>query len=123
MNFNEILTAAHAAAAAAVAAEVAARPESETDFDCGFAWVTVDGTSPIARHCRQALKDPTTKPPHQIKGDRSRYGDKGYPKGWQWWKPGNFNGQSIRIHRKGSEAFAAELAKYGIRADVGSRLD
>lgn len=37
LNYDEILTAAFAAADAAIAAEVAKRPENERDFDCGFA--------------------------------------------------------------------------------------
>lgn len=55
--------------------------------------------------------------------EKSRYGDKGYPRGWQFWKPGNHNGQSVRIFEAGARGFRDELAKYGIRADVGSRLD
>lgn len=121
MDYEAILTEAHNAAREAVAAEVARQPEDERDCDCGFAWVTVEGNEAIARHCRAKLKD--TAPAHQIKGDRSRYGDKGYPKGWQWWKPGNFRGQSVRIHEVGARAFRDVLAKHGIRADSGSRLD
>lgn len=117
MDFETILTEAHDAARKAVAAEVAARPEREADFDCGFAWVIVEGNSALARHCRAKLKDANNH------ATRDRYGDKGYPKGWQWWKPGNFNGQSVRIHRKGAEAFIEALGRHGIRADAGSRLD
>lgn len=117
MDYDAILNEAHAAARAAVAAEVAARPERETDFDCGFAWVTVDGNSAIARHCRAKLKAGSDHATRHV------YGDKGAVRGWQWWKPGGFGGQSIRIHRKGSEAFVAKLGEYGIRADMGSRLD
>lgn len=42
---------------------------------------------------------------------------------WQWWKPGGFAGQSVGIHEAGARAFRDKLAEYGIRADVGSRLD
>lgn len=120
LNYEEILTAAFAAADAAIAAEVAKRPENERDFDCGFAWVTVDGQDGLARHCRAKLK---AMDPKASYAEKSRYGDKGYPRGWQFWKPGNHNGQSVRIFEAGARGFRDELAKYGIRADVGSRLD
>lgn len=121
MDYEAILTEAHNAAREAVAAEVARRPEDERDCDCGFAWVTVEGNEAIARHCRKARKHAEG---YNATGDvLSRLGDKGYPKGWQWWKPGNFRGQSVRIHEVGARAFRDVLAKHGIRADSGSRLD
>lgn len=120
-DWESIIKAAHDAARAAVIAEVAREPENPHAFDCGFAWVTIEGNEAIARHCRARLKD--TAPLHRIKGDLRLYGDKGYPRGWQWWCPGEFSGQSVRIHRKGAAAFAAYLATHGVRADVGSRLD
>lgn len=120
MNANElklagILVAAHAAAEQAVA-------EASAKFDemrgaCGFAWVTISGTEPLARHCRKQLK---------ASGDQRasrHFGDKGYPTGWQFWGPGNHNGQRIDIKEAGARAFRDVLAANGIRADVGSRLD
>ena len=109
-TFTAILAEAYAAADLAQAGKV----EDLNAFDCGFAWVTIDGTSPLARWCRQ-----------QSNGERNRqYGSKGYPTGWQFWCPGNFNGQSIGIHEAGAKAFQDVLAlKYNIRADVGSRYD
>ena len=108
-DFKAILIEAHGAAVAAAAhlPDVGA---------CGFAWVTVDGNEPIARWCRK-----------QPKGSawgtgRGFYGDKGYPKGWQWWSPG-YGGQSIDAKETAAAAFRNALGKYGIRATLGSRLD
>lgn len=109
-DYAAILTEAHAAARAAVA-------DQPDRWACGFAWVTIDGTHPLARWCRK----------HGAGAEgwaqRSIYGDKGYPKGWQWWCPGNFRGQSVDAHERGAYAFRDVLATYGIRADAGSRLD
>lgn len=116
-----VLEAAHLAASLAVQAEVAARPEDLNALDCGFAWVVVDGTSPLARFCRARLKQETDRTA-RARASRT-LGDKGYPTGWQFWKPGDFPGQSVRVHRVGAEAFAAKLAEFGISATVGSRLD
>ena len=111
INYGEILNAAHKAAREATEG----RPDRGA---CGFAWVTVDGNSPLARWCRK----------HAPAGDNSWqvrriYGDKGYPKGWQWWCPGEHRGQSVDAHEAGAVAFRDKLAEYGIRADCGSRLD
>lgn len=123
LDFELVLRAAHAAAEAAVLSEAHARPEGPYALDCGFAWVTISGTDPLARYCRAQIK--LVEHPGQPAA-RERYhklGSKGYPSGWQWWKPGNWWGQSIRVHEAGARAFRDELAKFGIRADVGSRLD
>lgn len=120
MDFEAILTEAHRDAAAYIAAEVATKPENERDFYCGFAWVTIDGNEPLARWCRAKLK---ALPSNAVYFDKAKFGDRGYPKGWQFWKPGNFNGQSVRIHEVGARGFRDALARYGIRAVVGSRLD
>lgn len=128
MDFEAILTEAHKAANEAIKAEIAVRPENERDFDCGFAWVIIDGNSALAAHCRAAIKKAgdglpgTTRRDTVMKATRL-YGSKGYPRGWQFWKPGDFNGQSVRIHEVGSKAFRDALANHGIRADFGSRLD
>lgn len=110
--FQNILVAAHTAAHRAV-------EHAEDKFACGFAWVTIDGTSPLARHCRKMAKS-TGASAHSA---RRLYGDKGYPRGHQWWCPGNFPGQSVEAHEKGAIAFRDKLAEYGISATVGSRLD
>lgn len=113
MDYKAILTEAHGAAIAATAGLV----EDRNAFDCGFAWVTIDGTEPLARYCRKQAG------PDGDWSGRRFYGSKGYPKGWQWWTPGNAPVQSMPIHLVGARAFAAVLAKYDIRADVGCRYD
>lgn len=125
-DWESIIKAAHDAAKAAVIAEVEREPENPHAFDCGFAWVTIEGVGPLARFARAQVArierehEPGTFP---YNVGKRVYGDKGYPRGWQWWCPGEFRGQSVRIHRKGAEAFANALAPHGIRAVVGSRLD
>ena len=110
-DLQDALIAAHNAARAAVSSY-------EDTGACGFAWVSVEGNSPLARHCRKlAARDYTDRTARQL------YGSKGYPKGHQWWCPGNFRGQSLDAHEAGARAFRDKLAEYGIRADVGSRLD
>ncbi len=118
MDYASILTAAHAAASAAQEGMV----ENMNALDCGFAWVTVDGTDPLARFCRKERKrlmeigGASTREAHQ-------YGDKGYPTGWRFWCPGGAPVQAVGIHEAGAKAFALKLAEYGIRADWSSRLD
>lgn len=109
-DYDAILKEAHAAASAAQAGMV----ENPYALDCGFAWVTVSGNDPLARYCRKVAKTST---------DRRFTGSKGYPSGWQWWCPGAFSGQAVGIHEVGAGAFRDTLGKYGIRADVHSRLD
>jgi hypothetical protein len=122
-NWESVLTEAHKAASDAGAAELARQPENPNAFDCGFAWVTIPGNHPLARHARN-MRNSTYGQSPQFAGEYARkYGDKGYPRGWQWWCPGEFRGQSVRVWRVGAVAFAAVLAKHGVRADVGSRLD
>lgn len=107
LNFDAIIAEAHFAASAA------ARRAPE-DWTCGFAWVSVSGNEPIARHCRAARKRGA---------DRGGYGDKGYPNGWQWWEPGAGWTQSVNVKEAAAVAFRDVLAVHGIRAAVGSRLD
>ena len=121
-NWESVLVEAHNAAKAAVIAELAREPENPHAFDCGFAWVTIPGTHPLARHCRTQR--------NRLEGDARAqndgahlYGNKGYPRGWQWWCPSDYRGQSVRVWRVGAAAFAACLATHGVRADVRSRLD
>ena len=119
MDYEAILNEAHAAAAEAV--KVAATRYDEMRGACGFAWVTISGTEPLARYCRKQLKalpiDGTRT------ASRMRLGSKGYPSGWQFWNPGNHGGQRVDIKEAGAKAFRDVLAKHGIRADAGSRLD
>lgn len=133
MDFNQILTDAHYAARNAVALVCSNEPETARD-PCGFAWVTVDGRDPLANWCRAEKKREvkkmnidtsmtTSNTIRRIQELSPRLGDKGYPSGWQWWKPGHFAGQAVRIHGIGATAFRDELAKHGISATVGSRLD
>lgn len=105
-----ILTEAHAAAKRAVTGLV----ENRNALDCGFAWVTIPGTHPLARYCAKRLK---------ADDNPSFYGSKGYPSGWQFWKPGGAPVQSVWIHEVGARAFRHALAQYGISAEVHSRLD
>ena len=122
-NWESVLVEAHNAAKEAVIAEVAREPENPHAFDCGFAWVTIPGTHPLATHCRAMLKSEVGQSAQFRHEYARKYGDKGYPRGWQWWCPGEFRGWSVRVWRVGAAAFAAYLATHGVRADVGSRLD
>ena len=51
-DFERALTDAYNAADDAVAGMV----EDTKSFNCGFAWVTISGNDPLARHCRKMLK-------------------------------------------------------------------
>lgn len=112
-DFETILRQAHAAAERAVA-------NLPDQYACGWAWVRVDGNSPLARFCRAQYKARGGASDATI---RHHFGTKGYPTGWQFWCPGNFRGQSVDAHEAGSRAFRDVLASYGIHADVCSRLD
>jgi hypothetical protein len=112
INYAAVLAEAHKAASEAVDGQ----PDQ---YACGFAWVVIYGNDPLARYCRAQLK---LQPGDDWK-TRRYFGDRGYPRGWHFWQPGNFPGQSVDTHLKGATAFRAVLAKYGIRADVNSRLD
>lgn len=111
-NFEELLDRAHAAALAAAQANEAASPDW---FPCGFAWVTVRGTTPLARHCRSMVTEHGRN--HQ------RYGDKGYPTGWTWWCPGLPSTQRMTSHEAGARAFSEVLLAAGIECEAGSRMD
>jgi hypothetical protein len=112
---------------AAQAASKAAETRMGADRDaCGFAWCRIDGNEPLARFCRAEIK--------RLKSDEGldrlqkqslslRYGDKGYPTGWEFWNPGGSNWQSVGVKEAGARAFRDALAKYGTSASVGSRLD
>jgi hypothetical protein len=95
-------------------------------FDCGFAWVTIDGRHGLAKWARaerKRLAQAYPDLPPVARMHMRRLGDKAWPGGWQWWCPGAFNGQAVGIHLAGSEAFASVLKAHGIDVSVDSRLD
>lgn len=112
--FLKMLDEAHAAAKEAVAAE---GPENMRALNCGFAWVTIGGNEPLARWCRKA------HPHDNTRHSDAYFGGKHWHKGWMWWNPGGFDGQQVTHKEAGARAFRDALAKYGISATVGSRLD
>lgn len=132
----EAIEAANAAQARALAPYGGVEPQSA----CGFAWVNVNpATHPFVRWCKAELAkvgmvyDRTgnvrglggylahQETPEQR--DARKYGSPGYPKGWQFWKPGSFRGQWIDCHEAGAQAFAEVLRAHDIPAYAGSRLD
>lgn len=115
MNYRAILQEAHGAAVAATVNLV----EDRNALDCGFAWVTIAGTEPLARYCRKAQPDSL----NVSHSERRFFGSKGYPKGWQFWCPGNAPVQAMGIHLEGARAFAGVLNKHEINANVGCRYD
>lgn len=123
LDYEKILAEAIAAAKGAV--EIASHKYPEMAGACGFAWIKIDGTDGLARHCRKQIK--IIEAQHLGNQETHRrthlYGSKGYPNGWQFWNPGNHIGQRVDIKEAGAIAFRDVLANYGIRADVGSRLD
>lgn len=124
MDFAALLTKAHQAAAVAVAAV----HEDPNAFDCGFAWVKIDGRTPLANYCRKMIRQAGARlsgaEKHTAEANAAlEHGSKGYPTGWQFWRPGHDHRQSIRIHEAGANAFRNVLAEAGIEAEVGSRLD
>lgn len=118
MDYASILTESHEAAAAAQVGMV----ENMHALDCGFAWVKIDGSDPLARFCRKERKMLMERGGASTSEAR-QYGDKGYPTGWQFWCPGGAPVQAVGIHEVGAKAFALTLAEHGIRAEWSSRLD
>lgn len=115
-DYAAILEEAHAAAHEAVAAE---GPENIYAANCGFAWVVISGNEPLARWCRAQRK----RMANDTYASRAYFGDKHWHKGWNFWNPGDFSGQQVSHKEAGARAFRDALAKYGIVATVGSRLD
>lgn len=119
MSYAELINRAHDAATAAILARFQAG-NREMPFNCGFAWVTISGTSSFAKWCR-------AQPDHR------RFGAKGYPRGWQFWCPGQWPygkemghavyQQDMDFYLAAAKAFAAVLRENGIEAVVDSRLD
>lgn len=130
MDFTKILQEAHDAATQAIRDYF--NGHEEQPLNCGFAWVTIDGTSALARHCRKQLAEATGSLAERNKV-RLLCGDKGYPSGWEFWGPGNWPSeeevgrtvyaQDMTFRRVGAEAFQKKLAEHGISATVGTRLD
>ncbi len=107
--YGQILGEAHAAA---TIAGTAWEREGNHWFPCGFAWVTTPGTSALVRWCRlNTGHNPVF------------YGSKGYPKGWQWWCPGQGASQSMEKAERCARAFAAVLEQHGFEATVNYRAD
>jgi hypothetical protein len=125
VDYAAILKAAHEAADAAQEGMV----EDLNAFDCGFAWVTIDGRHGLAKWARKELARLRAEGEHNeaarpvLRMHMRKLGDKAWPGGWQWWCPGAFNGQAIGIHLAGAQAFQAVLLHHGIDALVDSRLD
>src|SRR5665213_870136 len=92
-------------------------------YACGFAWVDLNPQAhPFVKWLKLQIKEAGYKyvssnlrtlsgavPNNDAHRDVERFGHPGYPKGWQFWKPGIFNGQNIDTHVAGAEAFAASL--------------
>ena len=111
MNFELVLTMAHGAAARAV--------ESRPDDDAsGFVSVNIPSSEELARHCRKQ----TAEAHGASRTTQLRYGRKAR-KGWEWWFPGDFRGQSIDAHEAGAKAFRDELIKNGIEAQMSLLRD
>lgn len=137
-NAARILEQAYAGANKAINEEIACNgPEDPNAFDCGFAWVHIpDGRCKFVRECRQELSrvgvqpNGNMKPGHYGKHNdedvriaRSIFGSKHWKRGWEFWGPGKFKGQAVRIKEAGARGFAAVLQENGIQCSVGSRLD
>jgi hypothetical protein len=122
-TYELILGFAYDAADAAIKKELERRPEDMNAFDCGFAWVDApDGRHPFIRHCSKRSGDKIV--PGVGYNDRN-HGEKHWKKGWQFWSPGVFHGQSIRIKYVGAVAFANILNEHfpELGAFADSRLD
>lgn len=115
-DWYPVLLDAHFKAEKAVEEELARLPEDPHALDCGFAWVTIPGNHPLAVYCRHYSG--------QTNADGRRlYGSRDAVKGWTFWCPGQFRGQSIRIHEAGARAFRKALVERNINATMGSRYD
>ena len=110
INYAEILKNAHDAATAA--ANQYKNDFGEQQFNCGFAWVIVPTRSAFVKWCKDQPEN------------GNYFGDKSYPKGYDFWCPGEFMGQDMNCHRAGAVAFAKVLKdELGIDAQVRYKLD
>lgn len=128
-RYEEILTEAHAAASKAIADKYAAG-DREQPFNCGFAWVTIKGTSAFARFCASRNPESGVGHAHAMTNSK-RYGRKA-DRGRTFWKPGTWPTppadtrsyqQDMDFHAAAARAFADVLKEHGIAAEVGTRLD
>lgn len=108
---------------------------------CGFAWVNVHpANGPFVGWCKKKIKEigfkvdgagnfvaivqfPTRDAQWTAQSKARIYGGRGTYGGWQFWNPGQYNGQRIDVKERGSYAFAEVLRKYEINAFSASRLD
>lgn len=107
---------------------------------CGFAWAKItDGRHPMVNwlkkeilKCGFKIDSAGNLNPVRAMTDSERniayrnarkFGSKSYSKGWEFWAPGNYNGQSMSIKEVGARAFAEVLRQNGIPVSVGSRPD
>lgn len=116
-HFSALLDAAYDAANAAQVGKV----ENMNALDCGFAWVEVlPGNHPFVSWCKRQIKAA------ELDSQARRYGSR-HSTAWTFWKPGNFTGQSISIHKAGADAFrdalALDPAMGGARVISCSRYD
>lgn len=121
MNYPDILQAAIVAAENAIKKSQVQFPDDRGP--CGFAWVVVsDGRSDFVKSCKKQIKIAeqagVTNPIFL-----ARFGRKNYGKGWLFWNPGQYFGQSVDIKESGAYAFAAKLREFGVEAYAESRLD
>jgi hypothetical protein len=124
MDYEKLLDAAHEAAKKACEGI----EDDPSLFDCGFAWVVIDGRDPLAAHCRKVqrkagkLAGNLSESIVAIQNSQRRYGTRNEP-GWRWWCPGDYKGQSIRGHEAAAKGFMSALTAVGIRATLMQRLD
>ena len=90
------------------AAEIAAMGEPDA-FPCGFAWITVPGRGNFAKFAKEYLDA------------HKNYGAPGF----NIWYTNVYTarGQSMDTHIKACNAAVEILNKYGIKAEVHSRMD
>lgn len=140
MDYEKIFAEALAAANAAQEKLLALYGGKEPEYACGFAWVRIfPATDPAVKWCKAKIKE------YGVKYDSSgnlvdldgkfakhiperhhairNYGSPGYPKGWEFWAPGDFRGQWVDCKEAGAMAFAGVLKSYDIPATWSSRLD
>lgn len=84
---------------------------------CGRAWISIKGTTPLAKFCNKMEAEQGRGAPHGF------YGMKGYPKGWEFYCPGTYRGQSMDVFEAGAKAFAEVLRENNIECVFHSRAD
>ena len=104
---NAALIYAEAHNAATTATDKYLRETGEHPFNCGFAWVTI---KPARGAMVTFLK-------------KSNIGRKAYGGGYQIWNPSSSFTQDMSAKAAGAGEFARVLNKYGITANMGTRMD